>query len=239
MMSKFATCEADNKDRKGSQEQIAWLTKELDGARERGERVWVLGHIPPEIDLKGSLAKGFGICGSGGPVAYLASDELAAALTSHADIVRLALFGHTHLDELHLLGSKEAGVPMKVVASISNVDGNTPSFTVGKVAPASATLVDYTVYEASNATGVGTTWAREYGFDETYHETSFSPKALSDVIGRFRADGAGDSAESKAYQTHFFKGHAPMELGPLWEGYVCSLDHPTADGYKACICGGL
>jgi sphingomyelin phosphodiesterase acid-like 3 len=237
MMSRFATCEADDKDQRGAQIQMAWLTSQLDAARQRGERVWVLGHVPPEADLKASLSKGFGMCGSGAET-YLSSDALATALTSHADTVRLALFGHTHMDELHLLGSKDAGVPMKVVASVSPVDGNTPSFVVSKVAPASATLTDYTVYEASNTTGVGTTWAKEYAFDDAYHESSFSPQTLNDLIGRFRADTAGASAESQAYQLHFFKGHAPMALGPLWEGYVCSLDHATADSFKACVCGG-
>ena len=127
---------------------------------------------------------------------------------------------------------------MKVVASVTPVDGNTPSFTVGKVAPASATLTDYTVYVASNKTGVGTTWAKEYGFDETYRETGFTAKALDDLIGRFHADSAGASAESQAYQHHFYKGITKSLPGPLWQGYVCSLDHPTSEGFAACVCGG-
>jgi len=238
MMSNFATCEADGKDRKGGDEQIAWLTKELETARKHGERVWLLGHLPPTVNPQSSLAKGSALCKSAKVETFLSSDDLSNALESHADVVRLALFGHTHMDELHLLGSKGAGVPVKVVASVSAVDGNMPSFTVGKVDPTSATLMDYTVYEASNATGVGTAWAKEYGFGETYHEASFSAAALGDLIGRFRADAAGTSAESHAYQTHYFKGLLPFGLGPFWSGYVCSLDHPTADGFKACVCSG-
>jgi sphingomyelin phosphodiesterase acid-like 3 len=238
MMTKFATCEADDKDQRGAQEQMAWLTKELDGARQRDERVWVMGHIPPEVDLKASLAKGLAMCMGGGAETFLSSDALESALTSHADVVRLAIFGHTHMDELHLLGTKENGIPMKVVASVTPVDGNTPSFTVGKVAPASATLTDYTVYVASNKTGAGTTWAKEYGFDETYRETSFTAKALDDLIGRFHADSEGASAESQAYQHHFYKGETRSLPGPLWQGYVCSLDHPTSEGFAACACGG-
>jgi sphingomyelin phosphodiesterase acid-like 3 len=236
MMSKFANCEADGKDRKGADEQIAWLTKELDTARGRGQRVWLLGHLPPTVNPQSSLAMGSELCSSGKAQTFLSTDDLANALANHADVVRLAIFGHTHMDELHLLGSGYVGVPVKVVASVSAVDGNTPSFTVGKVNPASAMLMDYTVYEVSNTTGVRTTWAKEYGFDETYHETSFSAKALDDLIGRFRADTAGTSAESQAYQRHFFKGQSPLALGLFWQGYVCSLDHPTADGFKACVC---
>jgi sphingomyelin phosphodiesterase acid-like 3 len=178
------------------------------------------------------------MCLDQSPDTYLSSEALATALTSHSDVVRLALFGHTHMDELHLLGSKGSEVPLKVVASVSAVDGNTPSFTVSRISPASSTLVDYSVYAASNRTGIETQWPEEYDFAKTYHEPSFSPKALDDLIGRFRADTAGTGAESLAYQTHFFKGHAPMQLGPLWEGYVCSIDHGTAEGFKNCVCSG-
>jgi len=238
MMSKFANCEADESDQKGAQEQLTWLTSQLDGARQKGERVWVLGHVPPAINPKGALANAIGLCTGAEVEGYLSSDALANTLVTHADVVKLALFGHTHMDELHLLGNGDAGVPMKVVASISPVSGNIPSFTVGKVAPASAMLMDYTVYEASNTTGVDTAWPKEYNFNETYGETSFSAKALAELIGRLRADTSGSGTESLAYQTHFFKGHSPIPLGPLWEGYVCSLDHATGDGFRTCVCDG-
>ena len=238
MMSTYANCEADEKDHAGAQEQMTWLAKEMDSARQRGERVWVLGHVPPTVNPKMSVSKALKLCSTGSADAFLRSNELETALVSNADVVKLALFGHTHTDELHLLGTKDAGVPMKVVASISPVDGNTPSFAVGNVAPASAMLMDYSVYEASNATGVGTKWPEEYAFDATYHEPNFSAKSLDDLIGRFRADAGGASEESQAYQTHYYKGFTASLPGPLWEGYVCSLDHPTADGFKGCVCGG-
>jgi len=117
------------------------------------------------------------------------------------------------------------------------VDGNLPSVTVGKVDAGSATLTDYAVYSASNGTGAGTTWAKEYAFDETYHEPNFSAKSLGDLLGRFHADSSGSSAESQAYEVHYFKG-SPAELSSSWAPYVCSLNHPTASGFKACACSG-
>ena len=237
MMSSFADCEADSGNKAGADEQIAWLMRELDGARQRGERVWVLGHVPPTVNPASSLTKGRGLCMSGGPEEYLATNDLSNVLEKNADIVKLAVFGHTHFDELHLLASKGAGVPVKVVASVSPVDGNIPSVTVGKVAPAAAELADYTVYVASNETGVGATWTKEYSFGETYNEASITAATLTDLIGRLHADHDGTSAESQAYQKYYYNG-APITMpGPLWAGYVCSLDHPTADGFAACVCG--
>jgi sphingomyelin phosphodiesterase acid-like 3 len=237
MMANFANCEADGADRKGAQEQLTWLARELDGARQRGENVWLVGHLPPSVNPRSSPGRLLRLCTDGSAETFLSSNALANLLSSHADMVRLAIFGHTHMDELHLLGGK-AGVPVKVVASVTPVDGNLPSFLLGKVAPSSATLLDYQVYVASNTTGVGTRWAREYGFDETYHEASFTAASLGDLIGRLRADTAGSSAESEAYQKHFYKGADGFALGPFWQAYVCSLDQPTAEGFKTCVCGG-
>jgi sphingomyelin phosphodiesterase acid-like 3 len=237
MMSSFADCEADSGDKAGAEQQIAWLTRELDGARQRGERVWVLGHVPPTVNPASSLTKGRGLCMSGGAEEYLATNDLSSVLEKNADIVKLAVFGHTHFDELHLLASKGTGVPVKVVASVSPVNGNIPSVTVAKVAPAAAELTDYTVYVASNETGVGTTWTKEYSFDETYHEAGFTATTLADLIGRLHADHDGIGAESRGYQKYYYNG-APITMpGPLWAGYVCSLDHPTAEGFAACVCG--
>jgi sphingomyelin phosphodiesterase acid-like 3 len=238
MMSKFATCEADDSDQTGAREQVAWLNNELDGARQRGERVWVLGHLPPTVNAKSALSAGRSLCSKGDVEQFLSSDDLTNVLTAHADVMRLAVFGHTHLDELHVIGDKGSEVPVKVVGSVSPVDGNTPSFVVAKVAPASATLVDYAVYNASNRTGIGTAWTKEYDFGQTYHEPNFSAKSLDDLIGRFKADSAGSMAESLAYQRSYLNGFPVNQMGPFWQSFVCSLDHSTAAGFKACVCGG-
>jgi sphingomyelin phosphodiesterase acid-like 3 len=248
MMSQYANCEADAKDRKGAEEQIEWLGKELDAARERGEHVWVMGHVPPTVSPNKAMTAGKAFCASGGTTGvsmFLYSDELADVLESHADVVTLAIFGHTHMDELHLLQANDAakgtGVPIKVVSSVSPVDGNLPSVTVGRVLPASAQLVDYSVFVASNATGVSTTWAKEYSFDETYRETAFTAASLEDLIGRFRADLPGVTPETQAYIQHFYKGGGmpALALGQYWQGYVCSMDHPTAASFKSCACQTL
>jgi len=243
MMAQYENCEADAKDRKGAQEQIEWLGKELDAARQRGERVWVLGHVPPTVNTEKAVAKGKAICAPGAKSVstFLYSDALAETLESHADVVTLALFGHTHMDELHLLGAGKSAVPMKVVASVSPVSGNLPSVTIGKVAPVTSELADYAVFLASNTTGAGTTWTREYSFDETYHETAFTGSSLQDLIGRFRADLPGTTPETQAYEQHFFKGGglAALALGTYWQGYVCSMDHPDAESFKSCACSAL
>ena len=235
MMPAFANCEAAE-DHRGEQEQLAWLQKELDTAQAKHQHVWVLGHLPPAVNPDASLSGHGSFCSGNRVVRFQDTEDLTNLLTGHADAVTLGIFGHTHMDEFHVLAGGHGAVPIKVVASVSPVDGNLPSFTVGTVDPASATLTDYSVYEASNRTGVETHWAKEYDFDSTYHEPSFTPVSLSDLISRLRADKEGVGTESRDYKRHVLKGSNGKKLSSSWPGYVCSLDHATAAGFKTCVC---
>ena len=92
------------------------------------------------------------------------------------------------------------------------------------------------VIAASNATGIDTTWSREYSFDETYHVAEFSTSALAGLIDQFRADPQSEKPTSRAYEANFTPGMFPV-LALAWPQYTCALEHATAAGYKACACG--
>jgi sphingomyelin phosphodiesterase acid-like 3 len=213
--------------------ELAWLDKELAEVKTRGEQAWVIGHIPPGVNVYSTLAKAKkDVCGEGGVKMFLADDGLAEVLAKHADVVRLGVFAHTHSDEVRVLGGK---VPVKMVASISPVNGNRPTFTVAAVAKATAVLQDFTVFEASNATWEGTTWAKEYGFRETYGVKDFSGGSIAGLVGRLQADKGGAEAASRAYENYFTPGMIPL-LGFVWPKYACALNNTTEETYKACAC---
>jgi sphingomyelin phosphodiesterase acid-like 3 len=218
--------------------QIAWLTKELAAARTNQQRVWVMGHIPAGVDPYTTFSRFKDVCGGEAPVMFLSSERLADVMGQYADVIRLGVFGHTHMDEIRLFGRDGAGekVAIKMVPSISPVDGNNPSFTVAKVDPVGARLVDYEVFAASNQTGVGTAWAKEYGYGETFHEPDFSAGALKDLIAAFSADPDARSDRSRAYLGHYFVGDQSLLLKPLWPQYVCALGNHSAKGFAACVC---
>lgn len=240
MSPKYATC-GGRQDTSAAAAQIAWLQKELAEARRRRQRVWVMGHIPPGVDIYSTFAKMRNICGSDKPEMFLASGQLGEILVQNADVVRLGIFGHTHMDELRLLGpdggARGGGVAVKMVPSISPVDGNNPSFTVARVDPATATLVDYSVYSASNQTGLATSWTKEYDYGQTYHQAAFTAAALEKLIADFRGDPDARTDASRAYINDFFVGDRSSLIKPLWPQYVCALSHSTAKGFAGCVCG--
>jgi sphingomyelin phosphodiesterase acid-like 3 len=240
MSSKYATC-GGRQDTSVAAAQIAWLQKELAEARRHKQKVWVMGHIPPGVDIYSTFTKFRNVCGNDKPEMFLASDQLGEMLVRNADVVRLGIFGHTHMDELRLLepegGAKGGGVAIKMVPSISPVSGNNPSFTVARVDPASATLVDYSVFSASNQTGLDMSWSKEYDYGQTYHQAAFSPAALEKLIAKFRADPDGKTDASRAYINDFFVGDNSSLIKPLWPQYVCALSHSTGKGFAGCVCG--
>ncbi len=240
MSPKYATC-GGRQDASAAAAQIAWLRKELGEARRHQQKVWVMGHIPPGVDIYSTFTRFRNVCGNDKPEMFLASSQLEDVLVENADLVRLGIFGHTHMDELRLLepegGAKGGRIAVKMVSPVSPVSGNNPSFTVARVDPASATLVDYSIFSASNQTGLDTSWSKEYDYGQTYHQATLSPAALEKLIAEFRADPDARTDASRAYINDFFVGDSSSLIKPLWPQYVCALSHSTAKGFSGCVCG--
>ncbi len=123
-----------------------------------------------------------------------------------------------------------------MVPSISPIDGNASSFTVGRVDPASAALVDYRVFTASNQTGLDATWKEEYDFGLTYREAEFSASSMSRLIAGFEADAGAKTELSRSYISSFIAGKASPLLEFVWPQYVCALSNHSAEGYRSCMC---
>ncbi|MGC1872991.1 MAG: metallophosphoesterase [Acidobacteriaceae bacterium] len=242
LSKKYGSC-AGQDDPAAADAEIAWLRDQLAQARKSGQRVWVMGHIPTGIDPYATARRLGAMCGHVHPVLFLSSTKLADLLIEYADIIRLGIFAHTHMDEIRLLQPEDAGqdsvspaVAIKMVPSISPVDGNDPSFTIASVNPATATLQDYMVVSASNHTGIATKWSVEYDFAQTFHVQQFSPSNVRALIEEFAADPDANTAVSQQYIRHYFIGDRSTELKPFWPQYICALANHTVEAYSACIC---
>jgi len=243
LSAKHTTC-GGKRDSAGQREVLAWLTGQLDEARAAKQKVWMMGHIPPGIDAFSTLAHISGACGHR-PTMLLSSGQLADALAGAADVITLGIFGHTHEDEMQFLkedavsghgtaGDDPRGVPVKIVPSISPVNGNEPSFTVAQVDPATATLFDYQVI----AGGKGKPWAQTYDFAQAYGVDSFSTASVAGLVEKFAADPNGKAHDSREYIHNFLPGSSLPLLSLVWPQYVCTMAHQSAAGFSACACKG-
>jgi sphingomyelin phosphodiesterase acid-like 3 len=107
MSPKYRTC-TGRPDSAAASAEMAWLREQLTEARRLAQRVWVMGHIPPGVDPYSTAAKLRDICGNEAPEMFLSSDELASLLIEFADVVRLGIFAHSHMDEMRLLEPRGA-----------------------------------------------------------------------------------------------------------------------------------
>ena len=240
MSSNYSTCGGKH-DAAPAAAQIAWLRQELERATRRHQNVWIMAHIPPGIDPFSTIIHFRNICAGNPPVMFLSSDALPETIAEFGNVVRLGIFGHTHMDELRLLRSTQPGVHekpvvLKVVPSISPVDGNNPAFMVARVHAATATLMDYRVIAASNKTGIDTKWSEEYDFDRAYHEAAFSPTTVKQLIAGFRADPGDKTQDSQIYLRDYFVGDRSEEIKAFWPEYSCALANYTPATFKACMC---
>ena len=248
MSKRYSTC-AGKDDSTVADAQLAWLEQQLSAARSSKEKVWVMGHIPPGVDVHATVTKMRDVCGGKKPDMFLSSEKMADELAPFGDVVELAIFAHTHMDEMHMLKVKDggdsakpgksiasSGVVVKMVPSISPIDGNAPSFTVARIDPASAALVDYRVFTASNNSRVATVWQEEYDYAKTYHEADFSASTVNKLIAGFEADPGAKSAASGAYIGNFIAGKNSPLLGLVWPQYVCGMANHSAEGYRSCVC---
>jgi sphingomyelin phosphodiesterase acid-like 3 len=241
MSKSYKSC-AGKEDSTAADAQLKWLSQQLAEARVKKEKVWIMGHIPPGVDLHATVTKMVDVCGGQKPVMYLSSEKMADELTEFDDVIDLAVFAHTHMDELHLLkGDKQSTVPgsnvaIKLVSSISPINGNHPSFTIAEIDPATAKLKDYRVYAASNQSGIDATWPEEYDFARSYHEAGVTAPSLGKLLNEFSRDPSAKTQASQDYIHNFFVGAPSTLLNLVWPQYVCATSNDSAEAFKACVC---
>ena len=246
--------------------QLSWLAAQLDEVRAHHQQAWVVAHVPPGVNPYSTFNASrvykvdIDVCHGGAPISFLSSDTLAQLLAINADVVRLALFGHAHTDEMRLITPSlglppigvsatisgpvqpdltNSGVPVKILPSISPVFAGLPSFTLAQINSRTAALNDYTVVLASNPTGIDTTWAPSYTFSTAYHASSFTPGQLAPLITGFEADRNGSSAASQTYMReyrHYFFDDSSTPLPSVWPQLSCAIDHISAAAFTSCAC---
>jgi sphingomyelin phosphodiesterase acid-like 3 len=219
--------------------ELRWLRRALEAAARRGDRVWLVDHIPPGIDAYATLsalqAQGAtGAC-AGAPVSLWRADALAsfrAVLAKFPGLVTASFSGHTHMDEFRL---PEGGGFIRVIPSVSPIFGNNPSFAVYFYAQATGTLADAQTYvlDLKPQGGGEPQWALEYDFRQAYGQPAVDASSLRSVQGAI----GGDEAVRRRYMT-FYPASSASAAADLahWKAYWCGAQTFTAPDFAACYC---
>ena len=255
--SNYRTC-AGVTDRSAAAAQITWLRAQLAEARAHHEQVWVMGHIPPGIDVYASFARYVlrpaELC-TASTLPFLFDTAIADTLLDYPDVVRLALFAHTHMDEIRLLhrgakgdvgdGTPSAGdvaIPAKLVPSVTPYFGNHPAFLVAAIDPHTLVLKDWQAFVSPGPDGTGAPWPAGYRFSTAYGLPDFSAASAQTLADGFTADRGGKDPRSRTYRDHFYAGDIglyALGLEQVWPAYACAVREDRPAAFHDCLCPAM
>ncbi len=206
--------------------ELDWLAGELDAAHRRGEKVWLLCHIPPSInvydvvhDPANSLQRMTEAAGFWKP-AY--AERFLSLLRSYDEVITATLCGHTHMDDFCVVFPDTAAIApsafMHINPAVSPQFGNNPAFKVFSVDQDDLSLADAEAYRLDLGQA-SPSWAMSYDFNQTYGRNGMNAHTLNWVRNRL----AYDDGVAASYMLHYNADNTvspfnPAELRAYWAG---------------------
>ncbi|GFR29144.1 sphingomyelin phosphodiesterase, partial [Trichonephila clavata] len=197
--------------------QLAWLVAQLQIAENKGEKVHIIGHIPPgEPDCLGVWSKNYN-----------------TIINRYEDTVTAQFFGHTHSDEFEIFYDKSGAQPRAtsiayIGPSVTTYDGFNPGYRIytidGNYNQSSKYVLDHETY-FTNLTEANLKreikWELEYTARKAYNMSSLFPEDWDRLTQRFEKD----NSLFQKFHKYFYKmaTHIPECDNICKKTYLCKM----------------
>ena len=224
---------------------LAWLETELAAAERAQQRVWLVYHIPPGVDLFTTLLRGS--CPDAiVPMWKQTYAEPFYALTRrYSDTIVASFAGHIHMDDFRLLGGDNGYYGfVPITPALSPIYGQNPAFRT-VTSDAAGGILDQTTYELTNlreaADGTPLAWVAEYTFTQAWQLSRIDLASLTQLYVMIT------DVPSDRDRWHTF---LPVSSPVYWStnlgeaarrgalAYRCADGHVLSPEYARCYCGG-
>jgi hypothetical protein len=151
---------------------LEFLDHELGQAGRRGEKVWLMAHVPPGDNSKSVAAK-YVKTGRDAPDPMLTAawnEAQAGLFVKHAATIKAGFAGHVHRDEFRLIRPRNGDMPvaaMRLGPSVSPITGNNPGYQIFSYDRESMELLDMSTHYLDIG-APDPAWADEYRYSQTY-----------------------------------------------------------------------
>lgn len=152
--------------------EIAWLEGQLSAAEKAGEKVFIIGHIPP----------------ADGDCLHSWSNRYRGLFERYQHVIRMQLYGHTHDEDWHLHRGFDDGHPLGmqwVSGSLGPTHGKNPSFRIFELDAETMLPVEIRKYVMnltdSNYKGE-ITWEKMFDTTEEYGLKDLAPSSIFDFV---------------------------------------------------------
>ena len=225
-------------------DEIKWFEGELRKAAARKEKVWLIYHIPPGIDVFATLARQKSAL-TDQPSEIIPfwqpayNQRFIDLVTQYAPIIVSSFAGHIHMDSFELIQSetKKSALFVHITPAISPLFGNNPAFELFSYNRESFALKDYAVYYFTLSSAESDTtvkWQKEYSFVEGYGQPVYSATTLQALHNLMPGDQRGYLTK---YETCYdVSNMKSFVVGPAnWRAYWCGMTNLTVNQYRRCI----
>ncbi|KAM5322050.1 acid sphingomyelinase-like phosphodiesterase 3b [Glossophaga mutica] len=218
-------------------QQFQWLEDVLSNSSRAGERVYIVGHVPPgffeKTRNKAWFREGF-------------NEKYLKVIQKHHRVIAGQFFGHHHTDSFRMFYD-DAGAPISAMFLTPGVTpwkttlpgvvngANNPGIRVFEYDRATLGLQDMVTYfvNLSQANTQGSArWELEYRLTEVYGVPSASVSSMHAVLGRIARD-QGTLQRYYVYNSVSYDTRICSEA--CRDEHVCAMREVAFDAYAACL----
>ena len=230
---------------------LAWLGSNLAAARQAHEKVWLLFHVPPGIDVAATMHEYESLAKEGPSAAAVVCQKAAvplwnpemtsqfdSLLQNYHDIIIASFAGHTHSDEFRLTGTPGSREQFILInPPITPVDKRNPAFRV-VIFNGDGSLYDQSTYYLTNLNSATSKlqgqWEKEYQFSEKWKIKQLDAASLESIYQRI-----GTERKIREQWLKLYDVSSPAARIPAGQvrAVYCAIGSLDEEAYKSCYCG--
>lgn len=217
-------------------DELTWLSKTLRKYKDKNYKVWMCYHIPPGIDIYGTI-HGKGNCEQKILATWKNNynEKFLEIISEYSDIISSTFAGHFHRDDFRVILNNNSPVSfITLTPAISPIYGNNPSYKIFRYNKNNFTLTDYDTYFIEGLTSSDPEWKFGYNFGNTYLQNSITPHSMFKISEKISTD----SSFKTNYIQYYSAGNPKAFPGDYKDWYYnwCALTHLASDDYAKCLC---
>lgn len=216
--------------------QLEWLSEQLKACESKGEKVWLMQHIPPGMNVYGTIPKNDSACIGDSNAIYwkpVFSEKYLNLVEQYAEIITTNMAGHYHRDDFRLMydENKKPVSYMHILPSISPIYYNNPGFEVVTYDRKTTYLKNYkTYYTDVHSPDANMNWELEYSFYDTYGKEELNPESMAEIHQELKQN----EVLSKKYML-FYPVSESLEMKDF-KYYWCGISNFTPESFANCVC---
>jgi hypothetical protein len=233
-------------------EVLRWLESTLIAAKQNGEKVWLIFHVPPGIDgpatlhqyeslLKQAVSPTGTACSKAIVPMWAPAwtSEFDRLLENYRETVIASFAGHTHTDTFRLIGAGSSKKGFVLInPAISPISRNNPAFRVVSF-NRDGSLADQSTYYLTNLQDASSTtsgrWKKEYQFSQEWKARQINGTTLGAIYEQIRDD---EKSRDRWLKLYSGSSSAAQVSATNARGLYCAIGALDPKTYTACFCAG-